>query len=576
MQWPTQGMAYLRAMDAEAGIVDQWVAAAVDEIRDRAAEELRITDGQLLTSLAFLYLCVRAVLDLPPDDAFDIITDGSNDRDLDAVHIGPVHDGEFRVTVFQSKYSRALDGTSTFPENAIKGVIDAVGNVFDPNVDLGSLNPRVATAIATIRSLIRDGNVPTVIVIVCNNGQKWGGQAEQRIAAAPFREQVSWRHFNHKDLFTLRRRSATVDATLRLSGDAVVESMDYTRILIGRIPAAGLANLVAEHGNRLLDRNIRRFLGLSDNRVNSAIARTLKENPENLYFFNNGITMTCTKFSHNALQRSDFSVQIKDLHIVNGGQTSMTIASTWHNMTPAEQDRSAQAHVMVRLYEIPSERDDLASGITEATNSQNPVDMRDLRANDDQQVRLELGVKELGYTYVRKRSDRPAGQKDLTSATVATAILSVWRKLPHKAKFYAKDVFGSMYQDIFAEDLNATQAVIAALALRKAETRRRSTRDNDPLHVRYSSYFVAMIMGQRLLDQLDVTLERLDHTRFDDASNLLHNNGEVLLEAAINDIDHALVSLYGDRDLSLQQLAATFRRGDLFDHLTPVVSPAGV
>ena len=34
--------------------------------------------------------------------------------------------------------------------------------------------------------------------------------------------------------------------------------------------------------------------------------------------------MTCAQFSHNALQREDWRVRLKDLQIVNGGQTAHT------------------------------------------------------------------------------------------------------------------------------------------------------------------------------------------------------------------------------------------------------------
>ena len=43
--------------------------------------------------------------------------------------------------------------------------------------------------------------------------------------------------------------------------------------------------------------------------------------------------------------------------------------------------------------------------------------------------------------------------------------------------------------------------------------------------------------------------------------------GDDYFKAAIDDIQVALRDLYGDRPISLQQLAATFRRGDLIEKL---------
>jgi hypothetical protein len=43
---------------------------------------------------------------------------------------------------------------------------------------------------------------------------------------------------------------------------------------------------------------------------------------------------------------------------------------------------------------------------------------------------------------------------------------------------------------------------------------------------------------------------------------LLDDKGSEYLERSIESIDAALKMLYGTTDISLQQLAATFRRGD--------------
>ncbi len=63
-------------------------------------------------------------------------------------------------------------------------------------------------------------------------------------------------------------------------------------------------------------------------------------------------------------------------------------------------DDELPAHVLVRLYQLPSENDDLVRRITFATNSQNPVNLRDLKANDDKQQRLEIDVQQLGYVEI--------------------------------------------------------------------------------------------------------------------------------------------------------------------------------
>ena len=42
---------------------------------------------------------------------------------------------------------------------------------------------------------------------------------------------------------------------------------------------------------------------------------------------------------------------------------------------------------------------------------------------------------------------------------------------------------------------------------------------------------------------------------------------EIIITQAVTDIEQAIIALYGEREVSIQQLAATFRRGDLISLL---------
>lgn len=82
-------------------------------------------------------------------------------------------------------------------------------------------------------------------------------------------------HFNHDSIVRILQRTKAVDATLQLSGQLIVEDMNYMRVLLGRVAVQHIADLFEQHGDRLLQRNIRRYLGLHSNRVNAAIHETL-------------------------------------------------------------------------------------------------------------------------------------------------------------------------------------------------------------------------------------------------------------------------------------------------------------
>ena len=278
------------------------------------------------------------------------------------------------------------------------------------------------------------------------------------------------------------------------------------------------------------------------------------------------MTLTCDSFSYNALQNGDYQVRIENLQIINGGQTCMTISKTLQE--PNLLHQNAQAYVLLRLYQLPSDNDDLVQKITYATNSQNPVDLKDLRANDVRQQRLEMDIQQLGFNYRRKRSDTSTrSTTDITSGVAAEAVLSVWDEKPHQAKFFAREHFGKLYNSIFTDHLNGAQVVLAVQLYRIAENRRKRPEPNDPDFIRYASCFIAMQMGRRLLSDMKLQRKDINHQNFQDAHQLVEKNGEAYFNTSVQDIQQALQDLYGAQDISLQQLSATFRRGDLIDKL---------
>jgi hypothetical protein len=565
-------------MNINASIIDQRLNSVIDDIRQQAAEELRIRESAKLKSLAFVYFCVKTILDLEDSNTFDCLTEGGGDFGVDAMHVSEEYDGEFTVSLFQGKYTSNLEGDANFPENGITALINAIRFLFDPTAKLEHINQRLLAKVEEARSLIRDGYIPQVRALACNNGLPWNKAAQEAIDRAGFGDQVTWEHVNHERLVKILQASRPVKDTLQLSGKAIVEDMNFSRVLVGRIAVTEIETLIARHGERLLERNIRRYLGLQGNRVNEGIRNTLmSEEKNNFYFYNNGITLTCDNFSYNALQNGDYQVRVENLQIINGGQTCMTIFKTLQepNFLNLFQ-QNTQAYVLLRLYQLPIDNNDLVRKITYATNSQNPVDLRDLRANDDRQQRLEMDIQQLGFKYRRKRSDTGTKSTDITSGVAAEAVLAVWREKPHQAKFFTREHFGKLYDSIFTEQLNGAQVILAVQLYRIAENRRKRPLPNDPDFVRYASCFIAMQMGRRLLSEMNLNINKINHLNFQNANQLIDQKGDAYFNDALQDVQQALQALYGNQEISLQQLSATFRRGDLIEKLQPTQGSSNV
>jgi AIPR protein len=557
-------------MNLNAAIIDQRVEGIRDEIKEMAFEWFHINDSVKLKSLAFLYFCVQTLLDLDREETFECLTEGGGDFGVDAIHLSEITDGEFTATLFQTKYKQNLKGDANYPESGIRSLSRAVAYLFDPDASLGPINDRLRTRIETARSLIKEGIFPRIRAVACNNGLKWNEAGQEAIDQMGISDRLTWEYANHDTLLNLIQRKKVINTNLKLVGKAVFEKMQFIEVCIGRMAVSEVAALMKEHSDQLLEKNIRKYLGLHGNRVNEAIQESLidEQKAPHFYLFNNGLTFVCSNIFNNDFQKENHLVKVEGLQIVNGGQTCMTVLKTQEMLASKleQKDLPAEASVLVRIYKIPKDNEDIVASITKATNSQNPVDLKDLRSNDDIQQRIELSVSQLNFNYRRRRTEGQLVSTDITPGVAAEAVLSVWRKKPHQAKFFNREHFGKLYDVIFDSSLNGAQLIAAVLLFRIAENHRKRLAANEPLFVRYASCFIAMQMGKMLLRDLGVDLKKLDHRNFQDARSLVDQKGEFYFDESTKDIDKALQRLYSEEP-SMQQLSATFRRSDLMERL---------
>lgn len=558
-------------MNINVGIIDQQVRGLAQRLKAQIEEQVdKKLDDTTTRSMAFVVLCAKVMLGLTDDDAIATLTEGGNDFGVDAIQVGDLSDGEFLVTLFQGKYHHEnLEGVKGLEQKSVEKAVQAVRALFNPASPV-HLNPRLQARIEEIRSLIVDGNIPRVRFLLCNNGAPWKVPESQAIIDREhFGDRVAFEHVNHDTLVRILGATQPVKESIKFTGKSLTEDIQFVRVFVGKVAVGEIARIMDAHGDRLLDRNIRRYLGLHGNRVNEAIQQTLLTEQErpNFFFYNNGITLICDRFDYNALQSENHIVRVEGLQIINGGQTSKTIQATLGSTGQLFPPSGDDAHVLVRLYQVPKDAGPSVQTITYAINSQNPVDLKDLRSGDERQKQLEMSMRDLGFEYRRQRSDGTLTTTDVSVGAAAEAVLSVWRGRPHRAKFREGELFANSYDDIFTDDLTAAQVVIAVLLFRIAENKRRRPPASAPDLVRYASHFAAMLMGRYLLTDLQIPLDKLDHRTFEHARRLVEANGEAYFDRAVQELKDALNQLYGGQPLNLQRLAATFRRGDLFTYL---------
>ncbi len=180
---------------------------------------------------------------------------------------------------------------------------------------------------------------------------------------------------------------------------------DEYKSYLAIIPGLALANIYERFGSRLLEQNVRSFLQ-STGKVNGGIRKTIKEEPHMFLAFNNGIAATADsiEIGKDSKNKGLVITKVKDLQIVNGGQTT---ASIYHTQKKDKADVS-KIFVQVKLSVINNKTNfsGIVSRIAEYANTQNKVSVADLSSNRPYHIDFE----KLSRTIFTPHSDKSTTQ----------------------------------------------------------------------------------------------------------------------------------------------------------------------
>lgn len=180
-----------------------------------------------------------------------------------------------------------------------------------------------------------------------------------------------------------------------IKGD-IGDNLDY-EAYIAIIPGKLLADIYIEHGSHVLEGNVRAFLGTGGSKsVNSGIRRTINNDPTKFFTYNNGIATTASDVETELMDGQLYITRVVDLQIINGGQTTASLAEAVLKRTNTElegiyvpmkltviDDRESEDENGIRFY------DEMVQSIAKFANSQNKVTAADLFSNDPFHIQME-------------------------------------------------------------------------------------------------------------------------------------------------------------------------------------------
>lgn len=392
----------------------QFTVLLKDQIEDISHRYPALKEDQLF-ALWFL----RAYLTESEEAARDALTGGPGDKGIDAVLID---DGARVVFLVQTKYRLRSpgkpEGRSEVLAFANTAALLAGDKAEDLKAFLRSANGATQELLGSARKRIQNNRYRLRLNFVSlgsfsNTLERDARQCMRGIASDVALELIGEKRLElllrdyldgaappipSVDLEMERGQGVRVNGVLqRFDTGNEIESWVFS------IRGNAVAELVETSGKRVFARNIRGFLGESVP-VNRDMWRTLRDEPDHFFYFNNGITIACDRAERLSHRGTDV-LRISNPQIINGQQTSRVLAQ--------HPDLSAKATVLVKVIQIPrrGDRDDggfehLVSKIVQGTNWQTAIRASDLVSNDRRQIDLERAFRRLGYGYLRKRQTK--------------------------------------------------------------------------------------------------------------------------------------------------------------------------
>lgn len=346
-------------------------------------------------NLAFEILAITAILDLSFDETYNNASTifnkkGNHDGGLDGIYLEEDED-ENTLHVFQIKTSDSIG------DNELSKFVNDFRTLFVYGNELNlPVNDKVESALKKYQSLIKSGRVVDTKLYFIFNGEKT--KQNDPLITRHLENTENLQIFDSNDLYeqidnlvsgSKKRKSVDFsfmaeksNISLRTDPQTLISfSIQNVRAINFRLSALELCKLldlekkINKRVDTIFSDNIRGFLNY--NKTNKNIRTTLEsDDAEYFPFLNNGITIIAERIKiPKEMQMGYYPVEVRNPVIVNGLQTTHVI----YDIYLKDEAKLKGVYVLVRLYETTDT--DLIDKITDATNTQSPINYRDKISN---------------------------------------------------------------------------------------------------------------------------------------------------------------------------------------------------
>jgi len=467
----------------------------IDSFVKKSLTDYKLTDK----SQGFMFFVLGLLLKIQDDEILESITDSNflntigkssgHDRGIDAVYIDEnVNPAD--VHFFNFKYTENFEkSTNHYPSIEIDKITTFLNSLMSKDENLKKdINNVLFSKVVEIWKLFEE-YYPHFYFHICGNSYIGFEKKEKDRFEREIHKHSQFEiHYNLMDDLVnriTRRDKIKVDCKIKaIDKNFFEKSEGDIRALIVNFDVVDLVRIVLDNDeireNPCIDdiRELKKFKILEDafednvrvylkqrTKINRNIKETiLSDENHRFFYYNNGITMTCDKFEYPPTQRAPI-IKIKNLQIVNGGQTIHAL----YDALIDDSSRLQDIDVLCRLYETNNQ--ELSTNIAEYTNSQNPVENRDIRSVDYTQKKLEQEFLVKGFFYERKKNqyeNKPKNSR-IDAEKAGQVLLAFYNKMPGEAKNRKSIIFGNKYDEVFNDSINADKILLPYKLWQKIE-----------------------------------------------------------------------------------------------------------
>lgn len=484
---------------------------------------------------AFYFYVLDLLFNLSEDEIRETITDSyflmesgetsGHDRGIDAIYIEPT-ETKNKIHLFNFKHVETFEKTkSNFPANEIEKIMGFINALMTQDQQYAQeTNPLLASKMNSIWDIFNKEN-PDFVIHICSN-QYFPFEEREKIR---FEREV---HKNNnfgieyhlmEELVNLltKKGKIKVDAKIQAIDKQFFERSDGdVKALIVNVDVADLLRICIDNeilrnnpnlednsalkGCQILEDsfedNVRIYLR-QRSKINKNIKNTaLSGEGHRLFYYNNGITITCDHVEYPGGNRRSPIINLSGLQIVNGSQTIHALFEAFQE----DPTKFENMTILCRIYETRNKK--LSINIAEYTNSQNPVSTRDIRSIDYNQIKLEKEFETMNYYYERKKgqySNKPKNRR-LDSEKVGQVLMAFYHKMPSEAKDKKRLIFAEKYEDIFNDSITANKILLPFSLFNKIENRKNLLRNKiisfkeyeENGALLYSSYWILYVLHE--------------------------------------------------------------------------------